>query len=183
MPHPRQLLRDAAIAALLNQTTAGPRVDNTRTEPRKRAQLPAISVYTQHETVTDDSKDLRPRELWRDLRLEIVCWVAHSNAYPAVNALDDMATQIEAVMNLDPYLGGTAGVHGVILDETEIDIDDDPQRADPLIGVIRLTYTASYTSDPAVIGADADYLRTNAVTQIAGAGADNTVSDLINQRP
>jgi hypothetical protein len=180
VPHPRQLIRDAVIAQLTGQTAAQTRVDDSRTEPHRRGPLPAISVYTEHETVVDDSKQSRPGELLRELDVVIVGWVEHTQARPATRALDDLAAQIEIIMDADPYLGGLAGGIGVWLSETEIAIEDENElRPDPLIGVIRMTYVAPYLTSPLPPAALADYLRTHAVTQL---DANNTVTDDFNQR-
>jgi hypothetical protein len=54
---------------------------------------------------------------------------------------------------------------------------------DPMLGRIVLTYSAVYYQVPGAVTPTEDYLRTGATTQITGAGANNTVSDLFDQQP
>lgn len=111
MAHQRQLIRNAVAAMLVaGSTAAGARVTTTRVEPHKKTELPAISVYSLSEEVKEWEA---PRELTRELKLEIAGWVAHSDTYPADQAMDDLAAQIEAVMNADWYLTAFFGVTGV----------------------------------------------------------------------
>lgn len=181
MAHQRKLIRHAVVAQLLDRTAAGARVVANQTEPWKNVQLPCIGIYTPEETV-DEDKTQRPRELIRGLALTIVGWALHTDANPAVDALDDLAEQIENVIDADPYFGGTAGLDGATLTGTETAFEDDERHADPLIGVIRLSYFVPYTTTPKVASLD-DYLRTGVTTQIDGAAANNTVSDLFDQQP
>jgi len=81
------------------------------------------------------------------------------------------------VIDADPYFGGTVGNHGAVLESTDVSFPD--LKADPLIGIITLTYSATYYTSPAPGTLD-DLLRTGVTTRIGGAGADNAVSDLIN---
>lgn len=181
--HQRRLIREAAMAQLAGRTMAGARVLSHPTEPWKRGALPVIGVYTDDEQIEDQSKTNRPRETWRDLDVVIVLWVAHTQANPAVDALDDGAEQIEAAMALDPYLSGTVGLTGAVLVSTEVAIlDDEQQRADPLIGVVRLVYTAPYTFVPAATALANDYLRTGTTMEIEGTTGP-PVNDLFDQQP
>ncbi|MGN6105198.1 MAG: hypothetical protein ACTHU0_08845, partial [Kofleriaceae bacterium] len=118
MAHPRKLIRHAVVAQLVGATAAGARVQATRVEPLRKGKLPTISVYTLHEPIDQDaSAATNPRELTRTVKVEIAGWVAHSDALPVDDAMDDLAEQIEAAMDADPYLGGKAG--DSILEETE----------------------------------------------------------------
>jgi hypothetical protein len=181
--HQRMAIRQAIMAQLAGRTMAGARVLAHPTEPWKRATLPVIGVYTDDEQIEDQSKTNRPREIWRDLDVVIVLWVASTQANPAVDALDNGAEQIEAAMALDPYLAGTVGLTGAVLVSTQVAIqDDEQQRADPMIGVVRLTYTAPYTFVPPPPTDLADYLRTGTTTPIEGTTGE-PLSDLFDQRP
>ncbi len=171
MAHPRKLIRHALVALLTNATAAGARVQGTRVEPHKKSQLPAISVYTLREPVDQDaSANTAPRELTRDVKVEITGWVAHSDALPVDDAMDDLAEQIEAVMDADPYLGGTAGES--VLESTEMQVVEDDGRSDPLVGIVTLTYSVTYRTSPAAPANLDDFITVDATHKIAGGVAD-----------
>jgi hypothetical protein len=170
MAHPRTLVREAVVAALTNATAAGTRVTDTRVEAHKKHELPAISVYTLREPVRPDSDPTAPRELTRDVKVEIAGWVAHTAALPAARALDNLALEIETVMDANRYLSGAAGES--ILEDTEIQIVDD-SGADPLIGIITLTYSVTYRTAPSE-SVLVDFLRAKATYQLTG-GVPDTV--------
>lgn len=186
--HPRQIIRDAVVAALTNTTSAGPRVKATRVEPMgvlvsssRGSGLPAIGVYTPTDTVDPDAPQYKPLELWHNLELHVVAWVVDTAAVPVENAMDAIAKQIEAAMSVDRYFGGACGGKvGSILVSTETGVNDD---GDPLIGVIKLAFRCEYADNQAPATGLADYLRTGTTTDIDGAGSAATVGDLFNQRP
>jgi hypothetical protein len=171
--HQRQVIRQAVISQLLGKTAAGARVTSTKVERHKKGELPAISVYTLSESVDAGA---RPRELSRELAVEVAAWAEHSETYPIDNQLDDLAKQIEAAIDADPYLGDACGLYGAKLADTEVTIRDE---GDPLIGIIALTYTVPYVTSPDAPVLD-DFNTANATTQIVGAGSNNTVSDVID---
>ena len=180
--HQRKAIRHAVVALLPNATDAGDRVEDTRTDPiRKTEPLPVISVYTPSDRV--DREHSTPREEKHDLELKIEVWVQDTTVRKVGDAMDDLSEQIEAVMDVDRYLAGLVGGDGVVLDDTNMEVLSE-RGADPLIGIATLTYSMTYFK---VIGATSpivdDYLRTGATTKIGGAGDDNTVRDLFNQRP
>lgn len=179
--HQRQLIRDAVKGQLANRTSAGARVGSTRLTPYnpKRNELPAISIYTMSEQSDRDSLNGAPRELTRELTVEIAgAAVCDVNADDPAAPLDALAKEIEAVIDADPYLSGTVGDRGALLASTDVAFPD--LKADPVVGIITITYSATYYTSPAPGNLD-DLLRTGVTTQIGGAGADNTVSDLFNQ--
>lgn len=178
MAHPRKLIRHAIVAQLIAASTAaGARVTGTRVEPHNRKTgLPAISVYTLREPVDQDqSAQTSPRELTRDVKVEIVGWVAHSDALPVDDAMDDLAEQIEAAMDGDPYLGGEAA--DSILEETVMQVVEDNGSSDPLVGVVALTYSVTYRTSPAAPADLADFLSVDAKHRIVGAVEENQARD------
>jgi hypothetical protein len=180
MAHPRKLVRHAIRDLLLGQTVAGARVTATKVEPHRPGQLPAISVYTMNEPVRDATTGA-PRELTRDVEAQLVGWiVVDGSAADPMDPIDDFAEQIEAVMDADRFLAGTA--FDSVLTDTEIEILKEG-GADPLVGRLTLTYTVTYHTVPGAVSPTNDYLRTGATTKITGAGDDNTVSDLFDQQP
>jgi hypothetical protein len=176
--HPRQAVIDSVIARLTGATVAGSRVEDTRVEPYVPGELPAISVYALREPVRPESAGMAPRELTRDVKVEIVGQVAHTAALPVGKAMNAIALEIETAMDADQYLGGAAG--DSILEDTEMEIRDE---GDPLVGVVVLTYSVTYRTSPAAPGDLDDFRRVGATTQIVGADEDNTVSDLVVVQP
>lgn len=169
MAHPRKLIRQAVVALLASaNTAAGSRVQGTRVEPHKRAQLPAISVYSLREPVDQGlSANTSPRELTRDVKVEIVGWVAHTDALPVDDAMDDLAEQIESAMDANPELGGKAA--DSILEETVMQVLEDDGRSDPLIGIVTLTYSVTYRTSPAAPANLEDFRTVDAAHRIVGA--------------
>src|SRR5882724_2800579 len=114
MAHPRKLIRHAAVATLVAaNTAAGARVKATRVEPNKKSELPALAVYTLGEQTDKDSEMFAPRELTRDLKLEITGWVSHTDADPADDKMDDLAEQIEAAMDDNRYIAMALAITAV----------------------------------------------------------------------
>lgn len=172
MAHPRKTIRQAVVALLVSASTgAGGRVHATRVEPLKR-ELPAISVYILSETVdADASAGTAPREITRNAKVEITGFVAHTTAIPVDDAMDNLAEEIEAAMDVDPYLGGAAG--DSILEGTEMEVIEDDGRSDPLVGVVTLTYSVTYRTSPEPPTDADDFLRADVVHQLVG-GAEDT---------
>lgn len=135
--HHRTIVRRAVRDLLKGKTTAGERVDTTRVDTWRDNELPAISVYTTVEDVDDASIETAPRELTRDVEVEVVGVVSSSERMD--DAMDALALQIETVMHADPFLGGVAG--DSILTGTEANIHNEGKR---LIGIVVLTYKVTY---------------------------------------
>jgi hypothetical protein len=137
MPHQRQIIREAVQAALIGHTDAGTRVSETRMEPLKVSELPAVSVYSENEVVSPDSKNTAPRELARDLDLAVVGWVRATADVD--DALDALALQIERVMHADSTFGGVASDSLLSSTETGIKVDGDRP-----MGAVKMVYTVRY---------------------------------------
>jgi hypothetical protein len=174
MAHQRKLIRHAVVTLLTNATSAGARVQGTRVEPHKKSQLPAISVYTLNEETDEESAMTAPIELCRHLKLEITGWVAHSDAVPVDDAMDDLAEQIEAAMAADYYLDST--IVDQTLEATEMQVVEDDGRSDPLVGIVTLTYAITYRTYPLEAGSTPadDFATVDAKQQLVG-GVPTTV--------
>lgn len=182
MAHPRKLIRDAMIAALRNATPAGPRVTNTEVDPTRIQGLPALSVYTPSDP-TDDNISTS-QELWRNLDIEVVAWVVHSDASPAVDQMDGIAETVEAIFDADRFLGSAPGVvggQGLALTNTEAVVisEINGQRLAQKIGLLKMTYTAPYLTSRVVQGTLADFRTAATTTQVTGATVDNAAQDVI----
>lgn len=135
--HQRQAIREAVVAALLNQTAAGAHVYESRMAPLNKHELPSIIVYTESEAVTEDSKSTAPREL--DRRLVLAIEVAVRASEDVDDDLDDLAVQIEKALHLDPTLGDK--VSDLILASTEIELFEESKGR---IGAMKLLYNVRY---------------------------------------
>lgn len=109
MAHQRTRIRNAVVALLTGQTSAGSRVYPSRVVPFRKGELPVLCVYTLDEVADDGAS--APRELTRALDLILEGWVMPG---PNVDvALDDLALQVETAMHADPYLGARYAVSAV----------------------------------------------------------------------
>lgn len=176
MAHQRKLIRQAVVALLVGaNTAAGARVKATRFDPHKKSQLPAIAVYTTSEPVDlGASENTAPRELTRNVKVEIVGFVAHTDALPVDDAMDDIAEQIEAAMDEDRYLGGKAA--DSILESTELEVVEG-EGSDPIVGVVSLTYSVTYRTSPAAPDDLQDFRSVDAKHRIVGAVEANQARD------
>ena len=133
--HPRKAIRHAVVAQLTGKTSAGQSVFATREVPWRQVELPGISVYTLEE---DDQNGKRPVKL-------AVLLVASLNE-KVDDALDDLAAEVEAVLNADLSFGGTAmasrytGMLEEILENQGVPV-----------GAMRITYEAWYLGRPSVL--------------------------------
>jgi hypothetical protein len=174
MAHPRKLVRHAVVAMLTNATSAVTRVDSARIEPHKKNKLPAISVYTSHDQVDEDaSAGNAPRERKHDLELQIQGVVDVSDT--VADDMDDLAEQIEAVMEGDPYLQGTAGES--MLKGTVMQVLEPEGRSDPTVGVVTLVYGVTYHKSPAAPGGLDDFKTVDAKHQLVGGVADTVPAE------
>lgn len=160
--HERQAIRDAAVTALAGATAAGARVYKTRLAPIRQAELPAISVYTEEESVTPESLKTSPRELTRSVTLAVEAWVRATDNVD--DALDDLALEIETAMDADQNLGATA--FDSILMRTEIGLKLDGDRP---MGCVHLEYAVTYHTDLRV---------TESADTFDTAGIDYRVNDV-----
>jgi hypothetical protein len=176
MAHPRQLIRQAVRTLLDGVTVAGARVSATRVDvPYRKVDLPAISVYTLEETVEDESSSTAPRELERELTLEIAGFVEFGEGVD--DRMDDLAQEIETAMHADPFLGGLAG--DCLLVATELSVRGEGDR---LAGVVTLTYAVTYRTlapEPPADDDMDDFLRVDAEHNPAGeVHPDEVAEDL-----
>lgn len=145
MAHQRQLIREAVKAQLVGtaptyRTGAGARVYETRMAPFRRLELPAIAVYVLEESIDPASKSRAPRELTRNLQLQVVAVVEASAAVD--DAMDAIALEIERALDADRWFGGTAG--DSILSSVQMGIDDEGGKP---VGAVQMVYAVTYRTD------------------------------------
>jgi len=139
MPHPRQLIRDAAKTALVNTTAAADRVFTTRLTPFRAPVLPAIGIWTLEEDVDPESAKTAPRELKRHPRLAIEAVLRNASDGDIDDQLDDLALEIEKAIAADDTLGHTAS--DCWLMKTEFEFGN---QGDMEIAVARLIFYVTY---------------------------------------
>lgn len=138
MSHVRQQIRDAAIVALTGLATTGARVFGSRLRALVDADLPALLVNTEEETIERDLID-EPQWLNRTLTL-IVRGVAKQTA-DLDDKLDTIAAEVETVLGGAAPLGALADIVGLESIETRLD-----DQLDKPVGVIELKYRINYTT-------------------------------------
>lgn len=181
MPHPRQTIREAVVAALTGTapdyaTAAGARVYETRVIPLQKVNLPALAVYTLRDTVDPASRNTSARELRRTLEVVVEGFV--KMAADVDDEIDDLSLEIERAMHADETFGGACGES--LLSDTEIDV---LETGNQLVGWVKLTYSVTYYTDaPEALDTPLDDLETVNVkwTKLDGETAihaDNQAED------
>lgn len=137
--HQRKVIRKAIVAALDGATSAASQVFSTQKLLYVQDDLPAIAVYAENETSTWDQT--APRELDRKPTFMIESIVDAGENVD--DAMDDMAEEIEAVMDADPFfkVAGVASAYQSELSASEMLSIEDGDRE---IGILTLTYKISY---------------------------------------
>jgi hypothetical protein len=137
MSHARTQIRQAVIALLKGNTSAGNNVFEARVYPIDDPKLPALLVYTKLETLGEQSMS-RPRTQQRELRLSIEVYVKARGKVD--EDTDALALEIEQLIAADVTLGGL--VKDMVLDTTETQFSDDGERP---VAVAVMNYVILYT--------------------------------------
>lgn len=137
MSHARTQIRQAVIALLKGNTSAGNNVFEARVYPIDDPKLPALLVYTKLETLGEQSMS-RPRTQQRELRLSIEVYVKARGKVD--EDTDALALEIEQLIAADVTLGGL--VKDMVLDTTETQFSDDGDRP---VAVAVMNYAILYT--------------------------------------
>jgi len=157
------VIRHAVRDLLDGKTAADDKVTAMRFNPYRLSDLPAISVYTIEETV-DIENSTAPKELARELQLEIQGWVKADEDVTADDAMDALALEIETAMHADPYLGGAASDSVLIGTTTGMH-----NEGDRLMGILTLTYAVTYhTLAPETSEGLDDFLVAAVTTNLGG---------------
>lgn len=139
MAHPRKVIRQAVRDALIGATLAGANVFSSRGLPFAASQLPAISVYTLSDAGAEGNVRTAPRMRRQTVRLAIDLAVSMPAGGAVDDALDDLAEQVEAIMDADPQLDGSAS--DSILESSELGIIETGGRP---MGGAQLIYLVEY---------------------------------------
>ena len=138
MSHKRQIIRDAIINQLKDNTDAGSNVYDNRAKPLFDQFLPAILVYSKQENILEDQYNIDGyAPLKRDLEIAIEAVIIASDEFD--QKLDDIASQIESA--LDGFEIETRKADLIKLKSTEIDYSIESSK---IYGAVRLTYSVIY---------------------------------------
>lgn len=173
--HPRKLIRQAVVAQLMGATAADARVFKAREVPFKANELPALAVYTPDEEIETD-RSSAPRELERSLQLVVEAVTASGAPSDVDDTADDLSAQVEAAMDADPRLGGTAT--DTLLTRVESDVFSEGGKNH---GLVRMTFTVFYeTYAPMVAPEGDDFLTADIRHNLGGAQApDDQANDRV----
>ena len=138
MSHKRQIIRDAIINQLKDNTDDGSNIYGNRAKPLFDQFLPAILVYSKQENILEDQYNIDGyAALKRDLEIAIEAVIIASDEFD--QKLDDIASQIESA--LDGFEIETRKADLIKLKSTEIDYSIEGSK---IYGAVRLTYSVIY---------------------------------------
>lgn len=130
----RRRIRDAAVTALTGLPTTGARVFASRVHDLQDAELPALRIYTDEESIAIASLGIARRREHR-LNLIVEC-CAKTHAFDA--QLDAMLREVYGAIDANQGLGGAKSVEP---QSVETEITGDAERN---IGVARVNFEALY---------------------------------------
>lgn len=174
MAHPRKLIRQAVVTLLSGATAADARVFKAREVSFKQSELPAVAVYTPDEEV-ETTRSTAPRELERTLQLVVEGVTESGSPSDVDDAADDLSEEIEAALDADPTLGGTAT--DTLLVRTESDTFSQTGKNH---GLVRLTFTVFYETYAPMTAPAADDFNTADIRH--NLGGEQDTDDQANDR-
>jgi hypothetical protein len=135
MSHARRQIREKVLAVLGNLPTTSARVFTGTPWKLQPAQIPGLVVAVATDVRNDEFSAMGRRD-GRTLQISII---AYAKGEDADDQCDEIALEVERAIALNADLDG-ALVKEMLLQSTEFSIADADQR----IGMITLTYSASY---------------------------------------
>lgn len=141
MAHYRQTIRDAVAAVLSGQTEAGTNVFTSRARPvleilQKREMV--LSVYTADE---ESERNGDSYLLQRQLTVSIEGMAGGGDDLDDV--LDDLAGEVEALIDADPMLGNLLSEELVLVGTTS----EITARGNQQVGAFKMDYSCAYLTD------------------------------------
>lgn len=139
MANNRRAIRERIVAILkAANTIAGDRVFETRIRPIWQESLPAISVYTEQETIS--MRSVSPRRYLRTLTVAIDC--AAEGKADLDDTLDALSAQVENALELDATLIDVTHVSDFWPRSAEMLVAEEPGAK--LTGICRLKFDIEY---------------------------------------
>lgn len=136
MTHARTQIRQAVIALLAGNTSAGNHVYEARVYPIAEPKLPALLVYTKQESITDKTLTY-PRTQQRTLMLTVEAYVKANGNIDEL--ADTLAKEVEEQIASNSTLNNL--VKDISLDTTETQFSDQGEKP---IAVAVLTFAVNY---------------------------------------
>ena len=135
MAHKRKQIRDRLKAILTGLPATGANVFASRKYPFNKSKLPGLLIYTDEEA---SEPGAMRRSLDRIVAAKIQGYVK-PNAGAIDDDLDEIAEDVEAVIEGDPKLGGLALF--TILASSTMEFDAESNKP---VGIITMTYQIHY---------------------------------------
>ncbi|VVP57141.1 hypothetical protein [Pseudomonas fluorescens] len=140
--HPRNRIRDAAVATLRAYFEPEIRVYSTRVSPYMQkdyaGELPGIAVYTLHDV--GRVQNVAPRRYERHVELAVEVVISGKARKELIDTnLDDLCRVIEVLLLNEDTLGGTC--NDLLYASTVMDFGD---QGDPNVGAARIIFDAEY---------------------------------------
>jgi hypothetical protein len=123
MAHVRKLIRDNIVTTVTGLSTTGTNVFKSRVYPLSAGSLPALTVYTRSEEVTQSTISI-PRTIERTLTVSIDSYVQGLTNYE--DSLDAIAVEVENAITADVTRGGYA--KDTRITSFEADFSGDPDQ-------------------------------------------------------
>lgn len=138
MAHLRKTIREHVKTTCTSLSTTGSNVYETRYFPLQTANLPALLIYTNEESIEEYTIGASTRT---QIRLLQVIIEAHVQGTANIDdTLDTIAEEVEEAMCADPTRGGNANDTKLV--NTEYEFDTGSQK----IGLARFTYAITYAT-------------------------------------
>lgn len=187
--HPRALIRQRVIAALVNATDAGPRVFDSPPRSVWPEEFPALHVYVDRDDVA--TWKAAPRAYKATVRVTVEVYARDRrigpNVFTAATQIDNLVDQVEAALDADRLLrdpttreaaaadGPDSGVELSI----ETDFDKDDRNT---IGIARVTWQYVYVRAAATVAKppaqDLDTVHVEFETSSAANDVPEAVDDI-----
>lgn len=139
MSHVRQQIREYFQSQLTNLTTTGSNIYSTRLYPLLNPKLPALLIYTQSESVSEQSFS-KNRVQSRSLEVMVEGYVRALADFD--DLIDTLSSEVETAILDDPTLGGLA----INTELTSVVMNFSGEAEQP-VGTVGLTFTVQYRTE------------------------------------
>ncbi|PIR25610.1 MAG: hypothetical protein COX62_04645 [Deltaproteobacteria bacterium CG_4_10_14_0_2_um_filter_43_8] len=163
--HQRQLIREAIVNTLLNNTDAGVNVLSNQASAHwdDGLNLPAINVTIKSEPV--EEFDRAPLSFKRDLFVNIEIVAGANDEKTLTDSLDTIADQVESLLFVDETLNDTCD--RILLVNIDMDFREDGARK---LGSTKITLICQYVTDLPKV--QDNQIQHGNITDLAGVNID-----------
>lgn len=138
MPHAREQIRDAIVAALTDLETTERNVFRSRIYPMEQAKLPGLAIYTKAES-SEYATLTPPRSINRTLAVTVEAYVSANSDFD--ETIDDISSEIEVAMYNNRTLGGLVRDSQIV--GVEVDFSGDGENP---VAIAIFTIEVMYTT-------------------------------------